>query len=66
MGDALEILKYLAKMESVLDAGPGSREWNASLILPNSKTNDKPVMGDVLEILKKLAKMDNIIDEKVS
>jgi len=63
MGDALEILKYLAKMDSELRGGSGTRAWNASLILPNSKINDKPVMGDVLEILKKLAKMDHLIPE---
>jgi len=62
IGDALEILKYLAKMDSALSGGSGSRAWNAALILPNSRANDKPAIGDALEILKKLAKMDSIVE----
>ena len=62
MTDALEILKYLAKMHSALDDGIGSSAWNAALITVKSRNDNKPAIADALEILKKLAKMDNEID----
>jgi len=60
IGDALEILKYLAKMDSLVNPA-NERSWNAALILPASKSAGKPVIGDALEILKKLAKMDSLV-----
>lgn len=62
IGDAMEILKYLAKMPSVLDTGVGSRTWNAALITNASKSNNKPAIGDAMEILKKLAKMKSLVN----
>ena len=62
MGDALEILKYLAKMESVLSGGNGTRAWSAALITPASKIAGRPAVADALEILKRLAKMDSILN----
>jgi len=60
IGDALEILKYLAKMDNVM-TGPNKEgikcvnAFNASLII----SDNIPTIGDVLEILKYLAKMNN-------
>ncbi|MCL2037235.1 MAG: leucine-rich repeat protein [Oscillospiraceae bacterium] len=56
IGDALEILKYLAKMTSKINSCENS--FNAALII----SKEKPAIGDVLEILKKLAGMLNRID----
>ena len=56
IGDALEILKYLAGMNSVVV--PDTPSWNAARITGG----EKPTIGDALEILKKLAGMSNLID----
>jgi len=67
IGDALEILKYLAKMDNVM-TGPNKEgikcqnAFNASLITWVSKRLNAPRIADVLEILKKLAGMTNEID----
>jgi len=60
VGDALEILKYLARMNSVI-VETNERAWNAALILPTSQKNNKPAVGDALEILKKLARMKSLV-----
>ncbi|MCL1866902.1 MAG: InlB B-repeat-containing protein, partial [Oscillospiraceae bacterium] len=60
INDALEILKFLAKLPNEISAnGKESRQWNASLIVGGS---DSPTINDALEILKKLAKLENKID----
>ena len=61
MLDALEILKNLAKMSSMLDEGEDSDNWLAALITPASKQSGKPAIRDVLEILKFIAKMDSLL-----
>jgi hypothetical protein len=55
INDALEILKYLAKLPSSLDA-PDSKQ--AACIVSESA----PTINDALEVLKKLAKLPNKID----
>jgi len=37
------------------------RAWNAALITPASKKENKPMIGDAMEILKKLARMDSLV-----
>ena len=59
IGDALEILKYLANMKSLIV--PNSNAWKAALITPASKKAGKPAIGDALEIFKYLANMKNLI-----
>jgi hypothetical protein len=56
--DALEILKYLAKLPSVLDDG-GNAVKNALVYDPGM---ENPTMLDVIEILKHLAKLPSRID----
>jgi hypothetical protein len=56
IGDALQILRYLANMSSVIDND--ERALIASLIV----SEDAPAIGDALEILRKLADMPNLID----
>jgi len=79
MQDALEILKHLAKMDSMLsscylesifdgykcdnDDCRWHLSFNAALITPASKSAGKPAIADVLEILKHLAKMESMIKE---
>jgi len=59
IGDALEIFKFLAGMNNVIDeGGKGSRAWNASLITGGST----PGIADALEIFKLLAEMDSILE----
>jgi hypothetical protein len=55
--DAVEILKYLAGMDSVIMEGNDA--WLAALITGGNE----PQIGDVLEILKYLAGMDNVISD---
>jgi len=59
--DALEILKYLAGLDNLIDK-VGGRHLDNALILPTSISSRKPVIGDVLEILKYLAGLTNLID----
>jgi chitinase len=61
IGDALEILKYLAKLPSLVNPSNVSA-WNAARIVTPGVGN--PTISDVLEILKKLAKLPNLIDGK--
>jgi len=56
IAEALEILKYLAGMESVIDDG------NAAFYAARITGGDKPRIDDVLEILKKLAGMKSMLD----
>ena|GEM_PF-5890039 len=56
IADALEILKYLAGMDSKIEKGNDA--WNAARIT----YKNTPDIGDVLEILKYLAGMENEID----
>jgi hypothetical protein len=55
INDALEILKYLAKLDSKIEHGNDA--WNAALIVSKSS----PAIADALEILKYLAKLDSVI-----
>jgi hypothetical protein len=57
ISDALEILKYLAKMDSTLKGNPEALSAGNT-----SNDGNLPTISDVLEILKKLAKMPNLID----
>ena len=61
IGDALQILMYLAKMEvSVINqGGQGSRPWNAAII--HDPTASAPRVIDALEILMYLAKMESAL-----
>jgi len=62
MGDVLELLKFLAGVENNVitqSGGIGTRAWHAALIMPSSRTAEKPGLADVLEILKYLAKIEN-------
>ncbi|MCL1865894.1 MAG: DUF5050 domain-containing protein [Oscillospiraceae bacterium] len=61
IADALEILKYLAKLpeNAITKGGKDSDAWNAATI----NGGDAPSINDALEVLKKLAKLDNKIDE---
>jgi len=61
INDALEILKYIAGMESLVSR-ENQREWYAALITQASQKANNPAITDVLEILKYLAKMDSLID----
>jgi hypothetical protein len=56
ISDALEVLRHLAKLPSVIETSPDSRQ--AACIV----SEDSPTINDVLEILKKLAKLPNKID----
>ena len=59
IGDALEILKFLAGLPNEITSnGRDSRQWKSACITGG----DKPVIGDALEILKYLANIDNAID----
>ncbi|MCL2036036.1 MAG: CAP domain-containing protein [Oscillospiraceae bacterium] len=59
ISDALEILKYLAGMESMISPQNPS-VWAAARVTGGNH----PVIADVLEILKYLAGMENIIGTK--
>ena len=60
--DALEILKTLIGMESVLEQC--GTAYVASLITEDSRTKGEPGIFDALEILKSLIGMcDGILDE---
>jgi len=62
VGDAIEILKFLAKMKNAItDGGEDSPAWKASLITPASQKAGKPTVSDAIEILKKLAKMKSLV-----
>jgi len=62
--DALEILKYLAKMDNVM-TGPNKdgikceNAWNAGKYI----YKDEPKIAEVLDILKWLAKMPSELDK---
>jgi hypothetical protein len=57
IGDALEILKHLAKLPS--EVAKGGRHLQAALIVnPNAPS---PTINDALEILKFLAKLDSLV-----
>jgi hypothetical protein len=60
IGDALEILKFLAGMTSVI-TNPDSNAWNAALITSGSRDAAVPRIQDALEILKRIAGMDNVL-----
>jgi len=59
INDALEILIFLAKLETNILVGPNAVDGalNASLILATSQEAGEPTIMDVLEILKWLAKL---------
>ena len=54
--DALEILKYMVGLPTILDDDP--RAFQAALIV----SKDKPGTADALEILKYLVRMPNVIE----
>ncbi|MCL1866437.1 MAG: hypothetical protein FWF82_03400, partial [Oscillospiraceae bacterium] len=58
ISDALEVLKYLAKLTSELD---NPESLNAALILPASQKSKIPTINDALEILKYLAKLESLV-----
>jgi len=65
IGDALEILKYLAGMDNVMtgtnkDGIKCKNAFNAARIMEKPE----PIIADVLEILKYLARMWNKILER--
>jgi hypothetical protein len=66
IGDALELLKFLAKIkDNALEkyGGETSQSWQNALITQQSRTANRPAIGDVLEILKHLAGIKpNLID----
>jgi hypothetical protein len=57
--DALEILKFLAGMSSIIEEGTVA--WEAALITSASQSARVPTIFDALEILKYLAGMENVI-----
>jgi hypothetical protein len=57
INDALEILKYLAKLDSKIEQG--NEAWFAALITES----ERPTINDALEILKHLAKLPSKLDE---
>ena len=57
IGDALEILKYLAGLESLIN--DDIKAFNAALIMGE----DEPTIGDVLEILKYLADLPCMLND---
>jgi len=59
--DALEILKFLAGLTSLVDEG--GRYLENSLITPESREARKPSIMDALEILKHLASLPSLIDD---
>jgi len=59
IADAIEIFKFLANMDSILDDGPDSRAWKAACILGGKS----PGIADALEIFKLLAGMENVFEE---
>jgi len=70
IGDVLEILKFLAGLESVfdyddtdisLDFTTWLRPLMAACITPESKKENEPSIADALEILKYLAGLENLI-----
>jgi hypothetical protein len=64
INDALEILKFLAKLPNEITvAGRGSPAWEAATITGGSAD---PTISDALEVLKKLAKLPNLIDSPVN
>jgi len=56
IGDALEILKYLADLDNVIDGN--DEAFKAACI-----TGDEPTIGCVLEILKFLADLESVLDD---
>ena len=64
IGDALEILKFLAGMDGAIKkGGPDSTAWKASLITSASQRTPAkgPSINDALEILKYLANMNSAV-----
>ena len=62
--DAIEILKHLAKMPSVITLGSQEsqkRARSAALITSGSKLSGEPGLNDVLEILKRMANMNSMV-----
>jgi len=59
IGDALEVLKFLAGMTSVIK--PNTPAMQAALITPASIKAGKPGIADALEILKYLAGMSSLV-----
>ena len=60
IADALELLKHLAGMSSLVSQD-NPELWVNSLITPASQAANKPAIADVLEILKYLARMSSLV-----
>jgi len=60
--DALEILKFLAGLTSLVHETENPAAWEAALITPESKEARRPAIIDVLEILKHLAGLPSMIE----
>ena len=58
IGDALEILKYLAGLDNVIDDDDNAL---AAAIIVDAGESTAPTIGDALEILKYLAGLENMI-----
>jgi hypothetical protein len=61
IGDALETLKYLAKLDSVLTHSDTDFQTMMSARILNPVPNGVITIGDTLEILKNLAKLDSAL-----
>jgi len=62
--DALEILKYLAGLTSLVNEADNPEGYNAALITTASREAKKPSIHDALEILKYLAGLPTLVPEK--
>jgi uncharacterized repeat protein (TIGR02543 family) len=63
IGDALEVLKFLAGIQDnvITNGGENSIAWRAALITEDSQRLGRPRINDVLEILKWLAKIPGVL-----
>jgi hypothetical protein len=67
IGDALEILKFLAGLPNAVRNTSGSFNQNAlAAARITTPGTGNPTIGDALEILKKLAGLNNLIDNRNS
>jgi len=62
IGDALEILKFLAGLPSMVDEKDNLIGYKAAILTEPSRLAQKPSIHDALEILKYLAGLPNRVD----
>jgi hypothetical protein len=60
IADALEMLKHLAGIDSIIK--PGNAAWFTAMITESSQEAGRVGIGDVLEVLKKLAGIESKLD----